>query len=73
MEVSNFIVLVTVPDEQALSEVVTSASSRGLRVSLNWEPDVDDQLTAIVLEPSPEARRLCSAFPLLGRELTMSG
>jgi len=69
MEVSNFIVLVTVPDLSSLEEIATSASSRGLRVSLNFEPDVGNELTAVVVEPHPEARRLCSALPLLGKGL----
>lgn len=72
METSNFIVLVTVPNETALSEVAASAFSRGLRASLNFEPDINDELTAVVVEPGAEARRLCSAFPLFGREVAVT-
>ena len=66
---SNFIVLVTVPDEDSLARVATTANERGLRITLNYEPDVDNQLTAVVIEPGPEARRLCSHMPLVGKGL----
>jgi DNA-binding Lrp family transcriptional regulator len=72
MAESNFIVLVTVPDEQALSELVTAATMRGLRTTINFEPDVNNEPTAVVVEPCPESRRLCSSLPLLGREAAMA-
>lgn len=66
MAESNFIVLVTVPDLSALTEVVAAAIGHGLRLTLNYEPDVNDELTAVVLEPGPVAKRLCARMPLLG-------
>jgi len=73
MQDSNFIVLVTVPDEFSLLMLNDSALHRGLKTVVNYEPDVNDEATAIVIAPGDEARRLCSALPLLGREVAMSG
>jgi peptidyl-tRNA hydrolase len=70
MRESNFIVLVTVPDESTLSLLAQRAVAEGIRVSLNFEVDLDDSLTAIVLEPGPVAKRLCQKMPLLGAVMT---
>ena len=72
MRDSNFIVLVTVEDEAALVELVDAAHREHVEVSKNFEPDLDGELTAIVLAPGAVARRLCARLPLMGRELAMS-
>lgn len=47
-------------------------ASRALRtnigVSLFHEPDLNEELTAIALEPGDTARKLCSNFPLALKE-----
>jgi peptidyl-tRNA hydrolase len=67
-EQSNTLALLVVPNEQALCRVLRKAEDRGIRIAIFREPDIDDQLTAIVLEPSPEVRRLCRDLPLALRD-----
>lgn len=64
---SNYLVVVTALDEAMLEMYATAALQAGLRVTLVHEPDCNDELTAIAIEPSPEARKLCSNLPLLGK------
>ena len=66
MRESNFIVLVTCPDLESLTELAATAVERGIRVSLNYEPDVGDELTAVVMEPGEASRKLCGSLPLMG-------
>lgn len=68
---SNFIVLVTVPNEVALMVLHDMALHAGCNTVINYEPDVNNEATAVVLE-GPNARRLCSHLPLLGREVAMA-
>ena len=66
---SQFVVVVSVPDEHSLVSLAATAVSRELATVLWHEPDIDDELTAIAIAPSPEATRLCSSLPLAGRQL----
>lgn len=69
MRDSNFIVLVSVADEIALGNLAAEALNRGILISLNREPDLNDELTAVVLEPGPRAQKLCASLPLMGRQV----
>ena len=66
---SQYLVIVTVPDEVALISLSSRALDVGLRVSTWSEPDLDGQHTAVALEPGLAARRLCANLPLLGRQV----
>lgn len=61
---SNYLVVLATENEQELVQYLNEATDRGLRTTAFREPDLGDQLTAIVLEPGVEARRLCSNLPL---------
>lgn len=61
---SNFLVVVQVPNEDALLDLITEASQRGLLRSAVREPDLDNQVTAAAFEPGAKARRLCAQLPL---------
>lgn len=61
---SNFLVIVSVPDEQALADLATRAVEEGIVRTIVREPDLDNAITAISLEPGDTARRLCAQFPL---------
>jgi hypothetical protein len=56
---SNTLAWLTVADEKALDHLLTIAIERGIRSVPFREPDINDQLTAICLEPTEEARKLC--------------
>jgi len=61
-ERSNTLALLSVSDEASLVMLIEKAEMRGIRYSIFREPDMDDALTAVVLEP--EAGRLCRNLPL---------
>lgn len=65
MEVSNYVVVLYAKNENHLTKLLNKALERELLVGWFREPDLDDQLTAIVLEPCKESKRLCSSLPLL--------
>lgn len=66
---SQYLVIVTVPDEVALIGLASNAIARNLEVATWHEPDMAGEATAVALEPGLAARRLCSNLPLLGRDL----
>lgn len=59
---SNNIVLLSVPNEAALKHLASRAGDEGLAVSLFREPDFDDTVTSIAIEP--DGWRLVSSLPL---------
>lgn len=67
---SNFLVIVAVPDEDALLDLITEASKRGIVRTAVREPDCDNEATAVALAPCDESRRLCANLPLALKELT---
>lgn len=69
---SNFLVVVAVEDEDSLLNLAATAIERGLVIQVVREPDLDDAVTAIAIEPGDPARRLCSALPLALREKVMA-
>jgi hypothetical protein len=56
------VVLLAISDELSLSWLLADAVAAGLRVTSFQEPDLDDALTALALEPA--ARRLVAGLPL---------
>lgn len=71
LDESNYLVVVSVRDEQALAELAARAVEEGLARTLVREPDLDNSLTAVALQPGEEARRLCANYPLALREPVM--
>lgn len=63
-EDSNFLVVVAVPDEAALADLATAAVEEGIVRTIVREPDLDNEITAVALQPGPDARRLCGQLPL---------
>lgn len=53
-----------VPNEIELEKLLMKANKKGIVSSLFKEPDLSDQLTAVVLEPGLRSKRLCSSLPL---------
>ena len=56
---SQYLTYLSVKDESELLFLIDKAQSRGMAISIFREPDIDNQITAIALEPSAEARKLC--------------
>jgi peptidyl-tRNA hydrolase len=65
---SNNLVVVAVPNEAAVLMLESMAFALGLRHRMVTEPDVEDQATAIALEPGLFSQRLCASYPLALKE-----
>ena len=59
----NLIVL-SVKDEKELRTLLLKARSKGIAVSSFLEPDIDNQLTAIAMEPSMDTYALTGSLDL---------
>ena len=64
LEQSNYLVIVSVPDEDALLDLIFAASKRGLKRSATREPDIGNEATAVAIEPGTAAAKLCAQLPL---------
>lgn len=64
---SQFLIVVSVPDEVALIGLASRALAEGIVVSTWSEPDLAEQKTAVALQPGAVAQRLCANYPLHGR------
>lgn len=72
LEDSNFLVVVAVPDGLELAALGILAAEEGIAMTTVHEPDLNNILTAIALEPGRVARRLCAQLPLALREPVMT-
>lgn len=70
---SNFLVVVATPNELALAELAGRAVEEGLARTIVREPDLDNTITAVALQPGADARRLCANFPLALRKVKVKG
>lgn len=61
---SNYLVCVAAPDEFSLAELATRATREGLAITIVREPDLGNEITAIVLEPGRASARLVAQLPL---------
>lgn len=67
-ENSNTLALLSVPDEHHLRNLVKYLAQKGIRYSIFNEPDIDNEMTAVAIEPHTEAYKLCKSFPLALKE-----
>jgi len=63
---SNTVVCLAAKDESHLRSIVAKLQSKNIHVSLFTEPDIGEQLTAIAVAPSGDARRMLSYLPRAG-------
>ena len=63
-----YIGFLSVKDEQELSALRDKLRNKGIGVSSFLEPDMNDQLTAIAIEPGDESARWVSSLPLALKE-----
>lgn len=63
-ETSNYIACVSARDEDHLLDLCRQAVDKGLKCSLFREPDIDDQATALAIEPCEDAREILKGLPL---------
>ena len=61
---SNYLGMLSVKDENALLNLIQEAEQNDIRCSIFREPDIDNAITAIALEPGQKSKKLCSRLPL---------
>lgn len=69
---SNFLVVVGVRDEDVLLELANSAAAFGIKHTVVREPDYGNTVTAVALEPTEKAARLCAEYPLALKGIKVS-
>jgi peptidyl-tRNA hydrolase len=69
MDLSQYLVIVSVPDENALLTLLAKAAGAEVDYTLWREPDLEHTGTALALGPCPLSKRLCANMPLLGRQM----
>ena len=68
LRTSNYLVVVSVPNEDSLLDLISEAARRGITRLAVREPDIGDEVTAVALAPGEAASKLCANFPLALRE-----
>lgn len=63
-----YLAVLSVENESELKQLIHKLENSKLNYSVFRESDIDDQITAICIEPSDETRRLTSSMPLMLRE-----
>lgn len=65
---SNYLIVLSTDNEDSLKKLISKAQDRGLKYSVFTEPDIDNQITSIALEPHEETYKLVSNIPLALKE-----
>lgn len=65
---SNYIAILAAKDEKDLLLFCDKLVKKGIVFSAFKEPDFDNELTAVALEPGDKSRRATSSFPLALKE-----
>lgn len=63
--VSNYIVVLRVKSSKELESLLQHATLNNVKTSQFYEPDFNNELTAIAIEPGKNSERLCKGIPLL--------
>lgn len=62
---SNYLVQLEVEDEKALYKLIQKLDYHQLYYTVFREPDMDNKITAIAIEPSPLTQKVVAKIPLL--------
>ncbi len=65
---SNYLIVLSTDNEDSLKQLISKAQDIGLKHSVFTEPDIDNQITSIALEPHEETYKLVSNIPLALKE-----
>lgn len=63
-----YLAVLSVENESELQQLIQKLENSNLKYSIFRESDIDDQITAICIEPSDETRRITSSLPLMLKE-----
>jgi peptidyl-tRNA hydrolase len=62
---SNYLIFLSVKNEEELQTLIDRAMSKNIIVSIFREPDINNEITAIALEPCDDSKRLTSTLKLM--------
>lgn len=62
--ISNYICLLAAKDESELAALSDRLKKKDLKFIVFTEPDLNNEITAIAIEPGKRTRRVTSSFPL---------
>jgi peptidyl-tRNA hydrolase len=68
---SKYLIFLSVKNEQELQRLLQKIQIRNLKYSIFIEPDIDNQLTAIAVEPGEKTEKLTSNLPLTLKEINI--
>jgi hypothetical protein len=63
-EESNYLCFLCVANEQELINLSENAATLGIKFSQFREPDIENQVTAIAIQPGIHSKKLCSKLKL---------
>lgn len=66
---SNYLVQLSTVDEQSLLKLIEKCEYNKIKYTAFREPDIDNQITAIAIEPSLITQKMVSNLPLLFKNL----
>ena len=61
---SNYLIILSVENEEQLKKLIWKFQKSNLCHTVFREPDIDNQITAICVEPSEKTRKLTAHLPL---------
>lgn len=67
---SNYLVLLEVENEDKLKDLIYKLNELNLRHAIFKEPDLDNKITAVAIEPSELTQKIVKKIPLLFKERT---
>lgn len=67
-QTSNYLGFLSVANESELAQLAEQAERHNIRFSVFREPDINDQVTAIALEPGAKSKKLCNKLKLALKE-----
>lgn len=67
---SNYLILLAVNTEKQLNLLIENCERQNLCYTAFREPDLENSITAICIEPSPRTQKLVSRIPLLFKSKT---
>ena len=62
---SNYLIFLSVENEEELQSLIDKAITQNIQVSVFREPDIDNEITAIALEPCNDSKRMTSGLKLM--------
>jgi hypothetical protein len=67
---SEYLALLAVNNEKELQDLAFVFKCKDIDYSAFFEPDINNQMTAITVEPSIRAKKICSQLPLALKEFS---